>query len=82
MGAPPSDDIYAGAGAEIEELFRKFLSQKELDGYYPGIPTKASLDGVNHRLAKPNAKGNTPRPSFIDTGLFESAFRSWVESNA
>lgn len=75
---PP--DIFADACSEIENEFRLFLDLRELDGAGdPGIPTLASLRGVNHRLAKPYAKTNPPRASFIDTGQMQASFKVWVE---
>jgi hypothetical protein len=74
-------DIFAGACSEIEERFRLFLDLRELDhAGDPGIPTQASLRGVNHRLAKPYSKDNPPRSSFIDTGEYQINFKCWVES--
>lgn len=79
MGGPRPNLSLAAANTEIEDMFRKFLSTQEVEKLgYPGIPTEAALKGVSHRLKHPYAKGNPRRPSFIDTGLLESAFRSWV----
>jgi hypothetical protein len=39
----------------------------------------AATAGVNHRKKKPYAKANPARPAFVDTGLYQSAFRAWVE---
>ena len=76
---PPN--IFSGACSEIEERFKQFLDLRELDAAGdPGIPTKASLEGVNHRLKHPYAKSNPPRPSFIDSGQYQAAFKAWVES--
>ncbi len=77
MGAPTNLAPTGEATSKIEDRFKQFLSQKELDALgYPGIPTKASLKGVNHRLKK---KKGAPRPSFVDTGLYESSFKAWVD---
>lgn len=78
MGAPSQNPFLAGA-SEIETRFRHFLSQREMDSLgYPGIPTKAAQKGVSHRFKHPYAK-RAPRPSFIDTGLYEQSFRAWLE---
>ena len=61
-GAPPTIDPYGEA---------------ETRGI-PGVPTKAALQGVNHRLKR---KRGERRPSFRDTGLMESAFVAWIEGN-
>lgn len=77
MGGNPPPDLYARGEAKIEELFRRFLSQKEMDALgYPGIPTKAALTGVSHRFKQ---RRGPPRPSFIDTGTYQDSFRLWME---
>ncbi len=79
MGAPISGQMFEeGDFSAIEETFRKFLDNKEMDGRAGGVPTRASLMGVNHRLRHPYSRSNPPRPSFIDTGQFQSAFKVWV----
>lgn len=64
---------------EVKAAFDFFISQKEMDGTFAGVPTKASLKGVNHRLAHPYAKDNPARPSFDDTGTYMAAFRMETE---
>ena len=60
---------------KIERRFKEFLRNEE-----HGIPrTLAGQRGVAHLLARPYARGNPPRPSFIDTGLYMDSFRVWVE---
>ena len=73
----------------IEDGFKKFLSTREFESVpVPSlrsahssrrVPTQAALDGVNHRLAHPYAKSNPRRPSLIDTGLYQSAFKAWID---
>jgi hypothetical protein len=75
MMGTPVNDPYAGATTEIEESMKLFLDLEEMNGK-PGVPTKAALDGVNHRL---KIKKGAPRPSFIDTGLYQSSMRAWVD---
>lgn len=75
MGAPQGGDPFAGATSDIEHMFRQFLDNKELDGQ-SGIPTKASLDGKSSRFKKQRGPA---RPSFIDTGLYQSSFKCIVE---
>jgi len=82
-GAPISNSASAFAEAEsaIETRFRNMLATKELDQLgYPGIPTRASLEGVSHRFKHPYAK-RAPRPSFVDTGLFSSAFAAEIKDD-
>ena len=63
--------------AKVETMFKRFLSDKEMDRLgYPGIPTMASLLGISHRF---KGKRGSPRPSFIDTGMYENSFKAWVD---
>lgn len=77
MGGP-QEASFASAEAGIDQMFRDFLSNKELDQLgYPGIPTKAAIDGVNPRFK--GGKGPKNRPSFVATGLYQSSFKTWVD---
>lgn len=79
MGGPASGAPFAEGLGKIESRFRDFLSRKEMDSLgYPGVPTAAALRGVSHRFKKPGSR-RAPRPSFVDTGLFQSSFRAWVD---
>lgn len=79
-GRAPNPDLYAPAGAEIETMFKRFLSTREAEGAgIAGVPTQAALDGISHRLAHPYAGANPRRPSFIDTGLYQSSVKVWVD---
>jgi hypothetical protein len=64
----------------IQQEFRDFINSKEAERVgIPGVPTKAALRGVSHRRKHPYAGRNPRRPSFRDTGLLVSSFRSWVD---
>lgn len=79
-GATPSSNPFFDGEQEAIEAFRDFLSMQQMDALgVPGVPTQASLKGVNHRLMHPFSKSNPSRPSFIDTGTLESAFRLWLD---
>lgn len=80
MGAPLGLDPAGAVTSEIEELFRETLTLKKLDGKIPGVPTKAAQKGVSHRFKHPYKK-RPPRPSFIDTGLYEGSMRAWVDED-
>lgn len=86
MGGPPNDDLYAAAAAKIEERFRQFLENKEMDRMgVPGVPTLASLMNVSSRKKKTASAmlAATPaRPSFIDTSLYELSFKFWSEASS
>lgn len=80
MGAPAEGlSLTAEAESEVEAAFRHFLDQGEMDNIASGVPTKAALKGVNHRLKHPYSKDNKARPSFIDTGMYQASFKFWVE---
>lgn len=83
MGGPVKDlrhGMQAGA-SEVERLFQVMIDSKEMDHKIDGVPTQASLDGVSHRFKKKRhlnkARQRTIRPSFYDTGLYQSSFRCW-----
>ena len=77
MGGPTTPTPYASASGKVEHAFKQFLAQKEIEGFgVPGVPTKAAMMGVNHRL---KIKHGSPRPSFIDTGLYQSSFKCCVD---
>lgn len=69
---------FEGSMQKLQGMFRKFLFTGEVERMsIEGVPTQAALDGVSHRTKK-KTYGNR-RPSFIDTGTMELAFRSWIE---
>jgi hypothetical protein len=74
MGAPVESVDMQGFIDEIAVLFHRFIDTKEMDGR-AGIPTAASLKGINHRMKDRRTPG---RPSFRDTGAYEGAFRAWL----
>jgi hypothetical protein len=77
MGSPVGADAFGAGQSKIEDAFRKFIDTKEMERLgYPGVPTKAALKGVNHRLKR---KRGPSRPSFQDTGLYEANFAAWVD---
>jgi len=75
MMGTPVNNPYARAENEVEESMKLFLDLEEMNGH-PGVPTKAALAGVNHRLKR---KKGAPRPSFIDTGLYQANLRAWTD---
>lgn len=83
VGGPVTADVFAKAGTDIGARFKQFLSNSEIESYpgaeAAGIPTIASgktpyrRGGINHRLKHPYSHKNPPRPSFIDTGLYQAS---------
>lgn len=79
-GAPvDSLSLTQSATDDIETAFKTFIDRRGLDYIVPGVPTKASLKGVNHRFKRATAKTNPVRPSFRDTGLYEASMKAWTE---
>jgi hypothetical protein len=76
-GSPPPNKPFGSAESAIEDRFKRFLGEAEMDALgYPGVPTSAALRGVSHRM---NIKKGPPRPSFIDTGLYQSSMVCWID---
>lgn len=80
MGGPAAGPAraLATAASAIEDTFKQSLTMQSYDGKIGGVPTGAALRGVNHRMKRPYVR-RSPRPSFIDTGLFQSSFRVWAD---
>lgn len=90
-GVIPENPFFDALG-KIDAGFRDFLNagemqrvlstltQSELDYFLSstGGFTKAAQRGVNHRKKNPYAK-KAARPAFIDTGLYQQSFKSWIE---
>lgn len=74
----PVDPAAAGLTG-VKKQFNDFIDSEELAGIVPGVPTLAALHGVSHRFLHPYAMKNGRRPSFIDTGLYETSFIAWVD---
>lgn len=78
MGAPTTDELLpVGSLSKVEEMFRSFLDNREMDGRVAGVPTGAARMGVSHRMLHPYAR-RAERPSFIDTGQYSTHFRAFV----
>lgn len=78
MGAPDTGDPFAEGCSQIGKMFKTFLEEDEISYLgVPGTPTMAAKKGVSHRF-KGKSSG-VARPSFIDTGEYESAFIAWVD---
>lgn len=68
---------FAEGTESIQQRFREYIEQEEIaKSGVIGVPTQAALDGKSKRFKGGKAGGR--RPSFIDTGLYESHFRAWV----
>jgi len=90
MGAPIASP-FSSAESFIDKDFRNFLSMSEIENLgIPGVPTQAALDGVSHRFKNPRYKyvgkgknrtkvKRSRRPSFIDTGLYQSSMKAWFK---
>jgi hypothetical protein len=76
MGAPVTIDPFGSGTSQIESDFKATLSQRLLEGIIPGTPTMAAQKGVSRRFK--SGYGPLNRPSFIDTGLYQASFKSWI----
>lgn len=80
LGGPvvPPDQAFAAGTSAIEHRFKQFLSLKEMDSLgVSGVPTAAALAGKSKRFK--SGYGPKPRPSFIDSGLYQANFKAWVD---
>lgn len=69
---------------KIETMFRTFLDANEmaaLASKYGMTLSAAAVAGVNHRKKMPYSSKNKARPAFVDTGLYRTSFRAWMEKN-
>ena len=72
----------------IESLFRDFLDSNEIQNILPeriqaadeGRTTRKKLGKEAAGLVgkRPKHVERTPRPAFIDSGLYQATFRSWM----
>lgn len=77
VGGPVQANPFAEASSNIERGFKDWLARGQIERLgYPGIPTQAAL---NRRSLRRKSKKGPRRPSFIDTGLYQSAFKAWVD---
>jgi hypothetical protein len=85
MGGPVQEkpsSLLGSTESMIDTEFKQFLSSQEAEVVLTsfgidGVPTKAALDGINHRFKNPIT--GIRRPSFIDTGLYQATFKSWFD---
>jgi hypothetical protein len=71
-------DVKWNPSRSLEPKFRRSLNSRRFDGLIRGVPTRAAQRGVSHLRRKPFAP-SAPRPSFIDTSLYQRSFRAWLE---
>lgn len=82
-GQPGVVAMETAAMFRITEDFQEALSMKRFDswisrgGTYP-VPTLASQGGVSMRHKSGFTKGKLSRPSFINTGFYQSSFVTWM----
>ena len=84
---------------KIDQRFRQFLSNREIEAVLP-FTIQAAQEGISHRFKDPSGKTvrvqdivsgkatayqkvlkmkRSPRPAFIDTGLYQQSFISWID---
>jgi len=71
-------DVVWDPAPTLVPRFRRSLSGRRFDGIIRGVPTQAAQKGVSHLRADPY-KLSPPRPSFIDTSLYQRSFTAWTE---
>ena len=81
MGAPVGDP-FAQANQDVANRAKKFISSGEAErvlsrGKPNPVPTQAAIDRKSSRMKSGKRAG--PRPSFIDTGLYEGSLIAWVD---
>lgn len=80
MGGRPSGNPFKSAESAIATMMKQFVSSQAIEHMgVEGVPTQAALNGVNHRLKHPYAKGNSRRPSFMDTHLMVNSYVAWID---
>ncbi len=89
----PVRPLHASALQEIQMLMKRWLSTQEVERQgIRGVPTRAALDGVNHRFKsglnrvtmkkfRAGVRKGVRRPSFIDTALYQASLSAWEELN-
>ena len=78
LGGPVDADPFLDLTQDVTASFKKFLSTGQIEQLgIPGVPTQASLLRKSSRFK--SGKAGKGRPSFIDTGLYQASFVSWVE---
>lgn len=81
LGEPSKKGMSFTETDKIEKKFRNNLSSRKYDGIISGVPTIASIKGFSHLRQHPYEKGHGSRASFVNTGLYSSSFRAWVEED-
>lgn len=76
------DRVIAGmsVNGKIEEAFRDYLDSGEWNRV-SGQAIEAADAGVNHRKKSPYSSKNQSRAAFVDTGLYQAAFRAWTSGD-
>src|ERR1700733_13793690 len=63
-------DPWGRATQAIQQRMKDFINSKEVETVgLVGVPTKAALRGISHRLKHPYRMPNQRRPTLRDTGL-------------
>jgi hypothetical protein len=76
-GLSATDSPFEESNNAIKHMFETFLDRSEIEHMgVPGVPTQAAKDGVQSRYRI--FKGPR-RPSFIDSGQYQTASKVWVE---
>ena len=82
MLGSPTTDPFAQATQDIATRAKQFISSGEAErvlakGKPNPVPTQAAIDRKSSRIK--SGKRSGPRPSFIDTGMYEGSLTAWVD---
>jgi hypothetical protein len=79
-GEPLGGQPIQSAMEKIRTWFMNYLDQGEYEAT-TGIKIGTAQQGVSHRFKDvQNLEGKRgSRPAFVDTGLYQAAFRAWIE---
>jgi hypothetical protein len=69
--------------SKIDDLFKQYLSNNEWESATGERIGAASLGHSKRFKDRYNEEGKRgPRPAFIDSGLYQASFKSWVDNRA
>lgn len=87
---PATHNPFGSTTSFIQHKFHEFISTEEISKLgRKGVPTQVALLGKSSRFKwnknknkfskRGKTKSGVRRPSFLDTGLYDSSFVAWVE---
>ncbi|HSY75450.1 MAG TPA: hypothetical protein VK890_01260 [Bacteroidia bacterium] len=71
-------NLMKSATRQVEELFKAFLDNEEMNGRVEGVPSKAATKGKLGGRGRITRSG-IARPTFVNTGIYKNSFRAWIK---